>query len=243
MTHGIVDIMKHNISWRFPLKAIRPRPILFLIVFGFFLNLLYLPSSYTNEQIDKMFDPIASRYGVGIVYEVGDDFFSGLVNPPMPAGPDRRSKVIPIRHSILAKYPVIIEKAFGQYPDHVIKTCIGAIYFAGEIDQNGLKYGGSYDPFRRILYIVDNGYRSEDQSVYTIHHELSSLLLYRKSFFINPWTDNNPPSFRYLYDITGDALKIYNNTSSIGAKPDFEKGFMVPTGRPASKTISMNIPP
>lgn len=218
--------MKPNTAAFHPLKAIGQRPVLFIVLFGLFLCLQYLPSSYTDEQINKMFEPITSKYGIKIVYEIGDDFFSNLDNPPIPAGPDRKSKVTPIYHRVLARYPQILEKAFGKYPDHVIKLCVKGIHFAKEIDHAGFKYGGSYDPFRRILYIVDSGYRSENRSIYAIHHELSSLLLYRKSFFLNPWTDNSPLSFKYLYDITDDPLKTYNSTSSKGTKSDFENGFM-----------------
>jgi Putative zinc-binding metallo-peptidase len=226
MIFDIVCAMKHNIARIHPLKIVAQRPILFLVLFGLFLYLLNLPSSYTNDQINELFDPVTSKYGIKIVYKVGDDFFSNLPNPPIPAGPDRHSKVTPISHRVLARYPQILAKAFGKYPVHVIKDCLRAINFAGSIDQGGLKYGGSYDPFRRILYIVDNGYRNEDRSVYVVHHELSSLLLYSKSFFINPWTDINPPNFSYSYDTSDDGLKTYNNASSVGTVSDYEKGFM-----------------
>ena len=62
--------------------------------------------------------------------------------------------------------------------------------------------------------------------MHIFHHEFSSLLLKRHSFFVNPWTDNNPQEFRYLYEKKIDRLQTYNNTSLIGTESDYEKGFM-----------------
>ena len=76
------------------------------------LYLLYSNKIYTKDQIGKMFEPITSKYGIKIVYEVGPDFFSNLVNPIIPAGPDRHSRVTPIQHRLLARYPHILQKAF-----------------------------------------------------------------------------------------------------------------------------------
>lgn len=69
-----------------------------------------------------MFEPILSRYGIKIVYEIGDDFFSDLENPAIPAGPDRTSKVKPISYNILAQYPHILESAFQKYPTPILKN-------------------------------------------------------------------------------------------------------------------------
>ncbi len=187
---------------------------------------IYNSKTYTKEQIDKMFEPITSKYGIRIVYEVGDDFLSDLVNPIIPAGPAHDSKVTPIRHRVLARYPKILQRALNRYPTKVIKDYLNAIYFAAEIDQHGFLAGGSYDPFRRIIYLVDRGTKNEDRSICTIHHELSSLFLKRHSFFVNPWTDNNPDDYKYSYDKTDDTLKTFNNASLVGTKADYEKGFM-----------------
>jgi Putative zinc-binding metallo-peptidase len=187
---------------------------------------IYSNKTFSKAQIDKMFEPITSRYGLKIVYEVGDHFFSDLVNPIIPAGPPRDSKVTPIRHRVLARYPEILQRALSKYPTKVIKEYLKGIYFAGELDQHGFKAGGSYDPFRRIIYIVDNGGKDENQGVYTVHHELSSLLLKHHTFYVNPWTDNNPNGYKYLYKTTDDTLKTFNNTSLVGTEADYEKGFM-----------------
>jgi hypothetical protein len=175
-----------------------------------------------------MFEPISSKYGIRIIYEVGADFFSDLKNPPIPAGPDRNSKVKPISYKILARYPQILENAFQKYPIQIIKNNLYAIHFAKEIDENGFKYGGSYDPFRKIVYLVNNGRQSEDLAESVFHNEFSSLLLNSYSFFINPWEDNNPENFKYLYEIYGN---FKNLPSSIkingkGTKDEYEKGFL-----------------
>ena len=188
--------------------------------------LFFHEKTYTKAQIDKMFAPITSRYGLRIVYEIGEDFFSPIVNPPIPAGPGRNSKVTQIKQSVLVNYPRLLQETFAKYPDQVIKAHINAIYFSAEINEDGLKYGGTYDPFRRILYIVDNGSRKDDHSIYSIHHEISSLLLVRHSFFINPWTDHNPKNFNYLFDVFKESAKIYSQTSLVGSKEDYLKGFM-----------------
>jgi hypothetical protein len=186
----------------------------------------YYYKTYTKDQIDKMFEPITSRYGIRIVYEAGNDFLSDLVDPIIPAGPARYSKVTPIRHRVLARYPQILQKAFAKYPDQIIKTYLKAIHFAGEIDQHGFKCSGSYDPFRKIVFLVNSGNQSEQYAISTFHHEFSSLLLKSHSFFLNPWEDLNPEDFKYAYETTEDKLKTYNSASSVGTDVDYERGFM-----------------
>jgi hypothetical protein len=190
------------------------------------LNSWYYNKTSTKEEIAALFDPITSKYGIKIVYEIGEDFFSPLENPPIPAGPPRYSKVKPIRHRVLIQYPDILQTAFDKYPIAVIKKHLNAIYFAKEIDAAGFKAGGTYDPFRRIVYLVDNGAATDTQAMHTFHHEFSSLLIKSHSFFVNPWTDNNPKNFIYLNDTKKDRLQTYNNTSLIGTESDYEKGFM-----------------
>jgi hypothetical protein len=206
-----------------------PNIFLTISVVSFILWLLfrgYYYQSFSKEKIDALFKPITSKYGIKIAYEISDDFFSPLENPPIPAGPPRYSKVKPIRHRVLIEYPTILQTALDKYPVAVIKNYLNAIYFCGEIDANGFKFGGSYDPFRRIIYLVDNGCKNDDDAVSTFHHEFSSLLLKSHSFWVNPWTDHNPKNFKYLYDTTGDARKMYNSTSLVGTHADYEKGFM-----------------
>jgi hypothetical protein len=182
--------------------------------------------TFPKEKIDALFEPVTSKYGIKIVYEIGDDFFSPLENPPIPAGPPRKSKVKPIRHRVLIKYPDILQKAFRKYPVKVIENYVDAIFFAGEIDDGELKYGGTYDPFRRIIYLVNSGLINDYQALSAIHHEFSSLLLSRHSFFINPWTDHNQPDFVYLREICNNPSQTYNSASLDGSEVDYEKGFM-----------------
>jgi len=182
--------------------------------------------TFSKEKIDALFEPITSKYGVKIVYEIENDFFSPLEDSIIPAGPDRGSNVELIRHQVLLRYPIILQKTFEKYPIEIIKKYLNAIHFAGKIEQAGFNYGGSYDPFRRIIYLVDNGGNNDDQAMGTFHHEFSSLLMKRHSFLINPWTDYNPANFKYLSDTSQDAVSMSNNTSLIGTEDDYKKGFM-----------------
>jgi hypothetical protein len=218
--------MRKNKLWDIILVIV----ILAGCAFGIFLH-YDDKRTYTRDQINKIFEPITSIYGIKIVYEVGDDFLSNLVDPIIPAGPACYSKVEPIKHRILVRYPHILLKAFGRYPVEVIKNYLKAVYFAGEIDQHGFKYGGSYDPFRNIIYVVDNGRQTETISISSIHHEFSSLLLKSHSFFLNPWEDLNPKEFKYAYDTAEDKLKIYNNASTKGTEADYKQGFMDSYGK------------
>jgi hypothetical protein len=179
-----------------------PNIFLTLSIVFFIMWLLFrwhYHQTFPNDKIDALFEPITSKYGIKIVYEIGDDFFSPLENPPIPAGPPRYSMVRPIRHRVLLRYPALLEKAFEKYPVELIKKYLNAIYFVGEIDAAGFKAGGTYDPFRRIVYLADNGAKTDAQAMRTFHHEFSSLLLKGRSFFVNPWTDNNPGKFLFIY--------------------------------------------
>jgi hypothetical protein len=186
--------------------------------------------TFPKEEIDAHFKPITSRYGVKIVYEIGDDFFSPLENPPIPAGPPRNSKVKPIRHRVLIQYPDILQKAFDKYPDKVIKNYLNAIYFSREIDDGDLKYGGTYDPFRRIIYLVDNGEKNNAQAMSTFHHEFSSLLLKSHSFWVDPWTDHHPKDFQYLDDILDTWKEVEEASKAFSNEACYKKGFVTDYG-------------
>ena len=43
--------------------------------------LYYYEKTYSDEEIDRWFEPITSRYNVKIVYKINDDFFSPLEKP------------------------------------------------------------------------------------------------------------------------------------------------------------------
>jgi hypothetical protein len=208
-------------------EEIGKRPVMFLVLVVFFLYLQYLPESYNKDKINRLFEPITSEYEIEIVYEIGDDFFSPIENPPIPAGPARYSKVEPIKHRVLRRYPVLLKKAFEKYPVHVIKSHLNAIYFSGEINADGFKYSGTYDPFRKIVYMVDDGSKDDEKAMRTFHHEFSSLLLKSHSFFINPWTDNNLENFHYLGEIY-DSWKTMQKEVDISdeSAEDYQKGFM-----------------
>ena len=115
------------------------------IILGIILAkyLWYFRQAFPKEEIDALFEPVTSKYGIKVVYEIGEDFFSPLENPPIPAGPGINSKVAPIRHRVLLRYPDILQKAFEKYPIDVIKNYLNAIQFAGKIDEDGLDYGGT----------------------------------------------------------------------------------------------------
>jgi hypothetical protein len=186
--------------------------------------------TFPKAEIDDHFKPITSNYGVKIIYEIGEDFFSPLENPPIPAGPPRNSKVKPIRHRVLMEYPEILQKAFDKYPGKVIKRHLNSIYFAGEIDDGELKYCGTYDPFRRIIYLVDNDTNNDVQAIHTFHHEFSSLLIRAHSFFINPWTDQHPKNFKYLEDMFNDWGAIRKARKRVSEKYCYERGFVTNYG-------------
>ena len=186
--------------------------------------------TFPKEKIDALFEPVTSKYGIRIVYEIGDDFFSPLENPPIPAGPPKDSKVKPIRHRMLIRYPDVLLKAFEKYPVEVIRKYLKTIYFAGEIDSNGRKAAGTYDPFRHIIYIVNNNSDDNLHAMHTFHHEFSSLLLKSRSFWINPWTDHHPKDFEYYDEVYGSYKEGKKARSAITDHYCYEKGFVTDYG-------------
>jgi hypothetical protein len=190
-------------------------------IYGYFLD-----KSFTNENLESLFASIKEKYGIGIVYEVENNFLSDAGTAIVPAGPPPQSKVKPIRRSVLIRYPEILQAAFKKYPVEVIKNHLNAIHFAGEINRDGFFYAGSFDPFRRLIFIVDNGTHKNEMGVATFHHEFSSLLLSRRSLVLNPWLEQNPKGFKYLYDTDADKLKTFKEASLDGTESDYEKGFM-----------------
>ncbi|MBI5895162.1 MAG: hypothetical protein HZB24_03820 [Desulfobacterales bacterium] len=194
---------------------------LFPMFYGIFLD-----KTCSDKKVEKLFASIKSKYGIEIVYDVDADFLSDIGTATVPAGPPPQSKVIPIRRSVLIRYPEILESALTKYPVQVIKNYLNAIHFARKINHDGFLYAGSFDPFRRVIFIVDNGAHKPEMGVATFHHEFSSLLLSRHSLVLNPWLEQNPKGFKYLYDTDADKLKTFNNSSLNGTAPDYENGFM-----------------
>ena len=124
-----------------------------------------------------------------------------MENRLIHARPPQDSVMEPIRHRVLLRYPHLLQKAFNKYPTKVIKNHLQSIHFAGEIDVDGFKYSGSYDPFRQLIFLVDNGSKNNRRAMRTFHHEFSSLLIKSRSFFVNPWTDHHPKSFKYMREV------------------------------------------
>lgn len=188
----------------------------------------YSNTTFPAKEIDRWFEPVTSKYGIKIVYRISDDFFSDLENPPIPAGPDRRSKVTPMRHRVLKTYSMILRQALEKYPVNVVKQNLEKVYFAGEINQAGFRYGGSYDPFRKIVYLVDNGSKTKATAISTFHHEFSSLLLNSRAFLINSWESLNPTNFNYFGDVydNWDDLNKDVDFSREANRADYEKGFL-----------------
>lgn len=197
------------------------------------LFLMYANKTYSKEELDLLFKPITTKYGIKIVYEVGHDFFSPIENPPIPAGPLPGSRIEQIPHRVLVRYRTLLQKAFDKYPIEVIKKNLNAIYFAGIIDADGLWYGGTYDPFRRIVYLVDSGTKSDDQAMDTFHHEFSSLLLKRHSFFVNPWSDHNSKDFKYFREKNDnwETLEKALDSTEDGNAEVYEQGFVTVYGQ------------
>jgi len=177
--------------------------------------------SYTKEEIDKLFEPITSKYGIKIVYTIDDDF-----GPILLGGEQTHFNVAePIDTRVLARYPALLEKAFAKYPVSVIKEYLSAIYFAKALEYDGLRYGGTYDPFRKIVYLVNNGKKSDELSIGTFHHEFSSILLKRNGFYLNPWLEQNPEGFKYSMEKTCNIKEIYG-VSQEGKASDYNLGFV-----------------
>ena len=182
-------------------------------------------TSYTHEQIEEMFAPITSKFGIEIVYEIDEKF------TPIWAGGGgahaEYDKLEPINKRVLARYPKILEEALSKYPAHVVKKYLNAVYFAGTIVDRGIYHAGTFDAFRRIVYLVDNG-KWTDYRIATFHHEFSSLLLSRHGFLLNAWDDQHPEGFKYrseIYDLI-DQESMYAGITTISTDEDYADGFM-----------------
>jgi hypothetical protein len=192
------------------------------------LLLLSCTKTYTPQEIDKLFETITSKYGIKIVYKIRADFLSPIETVMPLTGPSKNSIVKPIALQVLARYPRLLQKAFEKYPVQIIKKHLKAIHFAKEINQDGVVCGASYDLYRGVIFLVNDGSQSDGYSIGAFHHEFSSLLLKRRSFFLNPWLKQNPDNFNYLYETYGELknLQRHRNVSIHGTTNDYEKGFM-----------------
>jgi hypothetical protein len=93
---------------------------------------------------------------------------------------------------------------------------------------NGFRCGGTYDQFRRIVYLTNNGSLKDDRAVANFHHEFSSLLLSCHGFFLNPWIGKNPLGFKYLQEKSANWTTIWRDIKFYGegTEVDYRKGFI-----------------
>ena len=49
--------------------------VLIVLLVGNKIFLMYLNKTYPKEEIEAAFEPITTKYGIEIEYEIGDDFF------------------------------------------------------------------------------------------------------------------------------------------------------------------------
>ena len=200
-----------------------------LLFIGLALLLVCCSRPYSKEQIDLLFEPITSKYGIEIVYEIDETF-----TPIFMGGGGAHAEYCtlePNEKHIIVRYPQILEEALAKYPVHVINNYLNAIYFAGIIEIRGLYAGGTFDSTRRIVYLVEDGSGPVHRSIANFHHEFSSLLLSRHGRLINPWLEQHPEGFRYRNQMYEDSKDVYADTSVFGTKADYEKGFMNPYGQ------------
>lgn len=181
--------------------------------------------NYSKEEIDKKFAPITSKYGIEIRYHVDEKF------PPMMVTGQRAKidKLVPIRHSVLVRYPSILQKALQKYPEHVIRDSIDAICFASVFENKGITFSGTYGYFDWAVYLIDDGWKNDAFAENTFHHEFSSILLSQKGFYINPWTEHNPKDFKYLYETAKNNYDV--KTTGKGTISDYNDGFITDYGR------------
>lgn len=189
---------------------------------------VYLAScskGYTKAEIDKMFEPIASKYGVKIVYKIDKNFAPMLFTGQRIAF----DRIEPIAYQVLAKYPSILGKALKKYPERVIRKYLDAVYFAKTMETEGIKASGTCGFFIWSVYLADDGKKDDKRAERTFHHEFSTVLLRQTGFLINPWEEQNPKEFKYLYETIKNRRDI--RISGKGTKSDYEDGFITDYGR------------
>jgi hypothetical protein len=199
-------------------------PIRQLSFIGLALLLVCCSRTYSKEQIDLLFEPITSKYGIEIIYEIDETF-----TPIWAGGGGAHAEYCvlePMHQRVLSRYPQILEEAFAKYPVHVINKYLSAVHFAGILKDGNLYGSGTFDSTRRIVYLVDHGTKSGQEAMRTFHHEFSSLLLARHGLFLNPWLEQHPEGLRYRSQMYDNDEDVYAGTSLVGTEADYEKGFV-----------------
>jgi hypothetical protein len=195
-----------------------------IIFIGTLLFLFSCTKPYSKKEIDKLFEPIRLKYGIRIVYELESGF------EPITRGGDQAefSKIEPIDYRILARYKKYLHEAFSKYPKDLITNHLKYIYFAKTMAISGFRCGGTYDQFRKIVYLANNGSLEDNRAIANFHHEFSSILLSCHGFFLNSWVDHNPKNFEYLQEQSANWTAIWKDIeyTGEGTEADYRQGFM-----------------
>ncbi len=151
-----------------------------------------------SQDIDAAAAALEARYGVRVVYTVDSDFFpAAWHDPPISA----RATRLPARDvdRLLRLLPAWLD----EYPPQVLHRYLDSIRLSRSLELEGLPGSGTWTA--RDVYIATSGRRGVELARVaerTLHHELSSVLIYGNGDFpLQAWYDARPAGFSYLSDI------------------------------------------
>jgi hypothetical protein len=137
---------------------------------------------------------VAMIRGVRVSTEVEDDMFPEHWRVPEVA-PTAKALTPALRAEVMQQ----VEEALAVYPDRFLAKNLKHVHAMHSLHFFGLSYGGSADPTEKRVYITWQAWYPPQFARDTVHHELSSVLLWNhRPKFTGAWSALN--SYDYVND-------------------------------------------
>lgn len=144
------------------------------------------------EQIKDEVEAIRADFGVEVHYLYARSRY-------FPMGLRVRSgKAAQLPIDELERVLPFVRAFLSSYPAHLIRENLSDIYLASQLSFSGRDYGGTY--IRSSIYVssASDKYQYDDLFVLgALHHEFSSILMYRYDFPFEAWQAVNKDRFVY----------------------------------------------
>jgi len=146
------------------------------------------------RAIDQRIQEMRFEFNVQIFYR----FDPALFFPPKWRNRPYFGKGKQISESDLDRAVAVCKQFLSEHPKPVIQKNLTHIFLLGDLEFNGLQYGGTY--IQSAIYVMSDGLAKG----YTVdflrsmcHAEFSSILFRNYPFPSDEWSQLNPKDFRY----------------------------------------------
>lgn len=181
-------------------------------------------TSRSRPASQRLQDQIRREYGVEVVFDL-PRFARSWTRRAAPA-----YSLIPRerRDAVLKS----LKAELARYKSGFVRKHLQTVYLFEKLSFYGVTYGGTVDPKRRSVYLVESWLdrRHEGLLPGAFHHEFSSIWLASEPFPEKAWRALNASDFRYPLEGEGHRKITEGDTRLYGTPQLYARGFVAGYG-------------